>query len=47
MRDLSVFAGWFGLPNDNLLPAPTNDRLSHETDRFTGSGHVDEDIPPS
>jgi hypothetical protein len=20
-------------------PAPTNDRLSHETDRFTGSGH--------
>src|SRR5919108_1039962 len=23
----------------NLLPAPTNDRLSHETDRLTGSGH--------
>jgi hypothetical protein len=21
------------------LPAPTKDRLSHETDRFTGSGH--------
>jgi hypothetical protein len=26
----------------NLLPAPTNDRLSHETDRFTGSSHLDE-----
>ena len=22
----------------DLLPAPTNDRLAHETDRFTGSG---------